>query len=194
MIAWVRDFFSVPPLSITSKKSKSKILTERTKSIHVINVFHWGEPQSLATSIIYFAIMICLCVNPRISLAEPGMPTRSLWGTDLYLQSRTRSSHTQAQAGPAQERECPGFAEAELSKAEWHHLGLKGEPKCQPAQGDKEHPGEGHKGGTDEQRLALLPQGSQLGLLLNFSQHSSIENYTKLLISIWQSWHQQVSK
>lgn len=80
---------------------------------------------------------------------------------------------------------------AQQSLAEWHHLRLKGEPKCQSAQGDKEHPREGHKGGTDEQHLALLPQGSQLGPLLNFSQHSSIENYTKLLTSIWHSWHQQ---
>lgn len=108
-------FLHVPPLPITSKKSKSKILTERTKSIHVINVFHGGEPQSLATSIIYFAIMICLCVNPQISSAKPGMPTTSLWGTYLYLQSRTGCTHTQA--GPAQEREPPGFAEAKLSKA-----------------------------------------------------------------------------
>lgn len=134
--------------------------------------------------------MICLCVNPKISSAEPGMPSTTLWGTYLYLQSRTGCSHTQA--GPAQERvPCICRSRAQQSLAEWHHLSLKGEPKCQPAQGDKEHPGEGHKGSTDEQRLALLPQGSQLGPLLNFSQHSSIENYSKLLTSIWQSWHQQ---
>lgn len=71
-------FLQCSPSPHHLKKSKSKILTERTKSIHVINVFHEGEPQSLAPSIIYFAIMICLCVNPRISLAEPGVPTTSL--------------------------------------------------------------------------------------------------------------------
>lgn len=128
--------------------------------------------------------MICLCVNPKISSAKPGMPTTTLWGTYLYLQSRTGCSHIQTISWICRSR-------AQQSLAEWHHLNLKGEPKCQPAQGDKEHPAEGHKGGTDEQCLALLPQGSQLGPLLNFSQHNSIENYTKLLTSTWQSWNQQ---
>lgn len=71
-------FLQYSASTLTSKESKSKILTEGTKSTHVINIFHGGEPQSLATSIIYFAIMICLCVNPKISSAKPGMPTTTL--------------------------------------------------------------------------------------------------------------------